>query len=88
MQNFDIIVESPIQKTYRSQVTVGTYDITDEKITERFTGCIDIEKEADWSIGIIYGNSGTGKSTIAREVFGEEYIYIPEFYRKTFSKSI
>ena len=82
MQNFDIIVESPIQKTYRSQVTVGTYDITDEKITERFTGCIDIEKEADWSIGIIYGNSGTGKSTIAREVFGEEYIYIPEHHNQ------
>ena len=44
-----------------------------EEIIERFKGAIDIEN-IPWNVGLIVGKSGTGKSTIAREVFGKELI--------------
>ena len=43
-----------------------------EHAKEHFVG--DIELPEKWNIGVIVGGSGTGKSTIARELFGNEYI--------------
>lgn len=44
---------------------------------QSFEGEIDLN--FDWNVGLIVGNSGTGKSTIAKELFGDyykdEYIY-------------
>lgn len=39
------------------------------ELNEHFVGNIDIEGKA-WNVGLIVGGSGTGKTTIAREVFG------------------
>jgi ABC-type dipeptide/oligopeptide/nickel transport system ATPase subunit len=40
---------------------------------KRFIGVLPIEDD-DWQIGIIVGRSGTGKTTIAKELFPEAYI--------------
>jgi ABC-type dipeptide/oligopeptide/nickel transport system ATPase subunit len=40
---------------------------------KRFTGSLPIE-DWSWQIGVIVGRSGTGKTTIAKQNFPEEYI--------------
>ena len=49
------------------------FDLQPENFEERFIGKIPIEKE-NWQIGVICGNSGTGKTIISKELFKEHYI--------------
>ena len=72
MQNFDIVRRSDVDNTFRVASIRGTFDLQDENIEERFVGSIDLPE--DWQIGIIVGNSGTGKTTIAKGLFGADYI--------------
>ena len=72
MPNFDIIREVKPEKTFRVASVMGTYDLQTEHIKERFTG--EITPQDDWQIGLIVGNSGTGKTTIARELFPDAYV--------------
>lgn len=64
---FDIIRKSDIQKSFRVESVLGRFDIPSTKIEERFTGNIDLPDT--WSIGLIVGKSGSGKSTILNELF-------------------
>lgn len=73
LMEFDISKEFKISNdSFRVAAIKGTFDFRADKIFERFNGSIEISQ--DWQIGIIYGGSGTGKTTIARELFGEEYV--------------
>ena len=74
MPNFNIVKESKYAKTFRNESVKGQFDLSIETVKEKFAGNIDIENK-DWSIGLIVGSSGSGKSTIAKQVFGESYIY-------------
>lgn len=69
MPSFNIIKETKISDSYRVQSVVGAFDLDNAELNEHFTGSIDIEGK-QWNIGLIVGGSGTGKTTIAREVFG------------------
>lgn len=68
MPSFDIVKSSQVSNSFRSRAIVDRYDLSGSKLEERFTGSIDID--FDWNVGIIVGPSGTGKSTIAKDVFG------------------
>lgn len=72
MPNFDIIRKSCPSKTFRVASIMGTYDLQDNSIEEHFCGNIDLPNE--WQIGLIVGNSGTGKTTIVKELFPDAYI--------------
>lgn len=72
MQNFDIVKTSEIDNTFRVAAIRGTYDLQMPQITEHFTGELNLPE--DWKIGLIVGNSGTGKTTIAKHLFGGDYI--------------
>lgn len=72
MPSFDIVKETKPRKTFRTESVIGSFDLQVESLKQRFRGNIDIENK-DWSIGLIVGASGSGKSTIAKEVFGKEY---------------
>lgn len=72
MPCFDIIKEINPNKTFRVSSVCGAFDLDIEHFKEHFKGNIDIEGR-EWNIGLIVGGSGTGKSTIAKELFGEEY---------------
>jgi ABC-type ATPase with predicted acetyltransferase domain len=77
MPSFDIVKESKPKETFRISSVLNAFDLDIEKIREHFTGNIDIDGK-DWNVGLIVGGSGTGKSTIANEVFGDyftEYDY-------------
>lgn len=69
MPSFDIIKHSELKDSYRVQSVIGAFDLDTDKLDEHFAGNIDIEGK-DWNVGLIVGGSGTGKTTIAREVFG------------------
>ncbi len=74
MPSFDIIRETKPQDTYRVSSVLSAFDINVEKVREQFTGAIDIEGK-DWNVGLIVGSSGSGKTTIAKEVFPDSYIF-------------
>ena len=73
MPHFDIVKEVHPDNTFRVNSIVNNFDLDVEHIHEHFTGNIDIEN-AEWNVGLIVGSSGTGKSTIAKECFGDAYI--------------
>ncbi len=73
MPSFDIVKESPLSDSFRVTTIRSQFDLKMQTVRERFSGNIDIE-DRDWRVGLIYGASGTGKSTIARELFPQDYI--------------
>ena len=69
---FNITREAKPDLTYRVQSIIGKFDLQTEHIIETFKGEINIDDE--WQIGLIVGNSGTGKTTISKELFPNSYI--------------
>lgn len=69
MSHFNIIRKNIATPTFRVESIRGTYDLQSRNIEERFEG--DIELPSKWNIGLIVGKSGSGKSTIAKELFGD-----------------
>lgn len=74
MPNFNIIKKSNIKKTYRVERIKSDFDLKIDEVIEEFKGKLDIE-DKEWKIGLIVGNSGTGKTTIVNEVFSEDLYY-------------
>jgi ABC-type lipoprotein export system ATPase subunit/GNAT superfamily N-acetyltransferase len=72
MPSFDIIKKTTAPKSFRVASVMGKFDLQDENVIEHFKGDININN--DWQIGLIVGKSGTGKTTIAKQLFPESYI--------------
>ena len=66
---FDIPVQSTPSDSFRVNSVRSSYDLKERVIRERFTG--DLALPEKWNIGLIVGSSGSGKTTIARQLFGE-----------------
>lgn len=75
---FDIKKKSEITNSFRVQTIKGKFDLDVESIVENFKGEVDIEGK-EWSIGVIFGNSGTGKTSIAKELFQDAYIFQQDY---------
>lgn len=81
MPTFDIIKETTAPKSFRVASIIGKFDLQSEKITEQFKG--EINLNIDWKIGLIVGKSGTGKTTIAKQLFPNSYITSYEYTKET-----
>ena len=81
MQNFDIVKKADVEKTFRVARIMGDFDVKTEHVAERFTGKIEFPDE--WQIGAIIGQSGTGKTTIAKELFADQYVRSFEYKSKS-----
>ena len=81
MQNFNILKKSEIEKTFRVAKIMSDFDLNITNSEEKFIGQIDLKN--DWQIGIIVGASGTGKSTIAKELFNANLIEHFEYNKKS-----
>lgn len=81
MPNFDIVKTCDIDKTFRVAHVMSDFDVKPNHADEHFVG--EITFPNDWQIGVIVGASGTGKSTIAHEIFGENYIQQFEYKAKS-----
>lgn len=90
MPNFNIVKKTKPKKTFRVASIMGKFDLKDNYIEEKFIGNIDIE-DKNWKIGVIVGSSGTGKTTIAKNLFKKDYIekykYSAESILDDFDKS-
>lgn len=73
MPAFDILRTTKRCDSFRAEAVRSMFDITAPDIRERFQGAIDIEGRK-WNVGVIHGASGTGKSTIAKELFPDAYV--------------
>lgn len=72
MPSFDIVRKWDPPESYRAQAVKSQFTLHDVKLEKRFKGTLNIGK--NWQIGVIVGRSGTGKTTIAKELFTNEYI--------------
>lgn len=76
MPHFDIVKTCEPSASFRVSKIQADFDVKQEHAQEHFVG--DITFPDEWNIGVIVGGSGTGKTTIARELFkdiGETYTY-------------
>jgi ABC-type ATPase with predicted acetyltransferase domain len=60
---------------------VGSYTLSDVKLEKRFRGSLPLE-DFDWQIGVIVGRSGSGKTSIASQLFPDAYIKGFEYKNK------
>jgi Fe-S cluster assembly ATPase SufC len=82
----DIVVETPINKTFRVLNVASLYDLTLGKTSkEKWHVNLPIEDKS-WKIGLIVGASGSGKTTIAKNIFGKKAYH--EGYKWDNDKSI
>lgn len=81
MPSFDIVRETQPTKSFRVASVIGKFDLQSEHIKEHFVGEIDLK--TDWQIGLIVGKSGTGKTTIAKELFPDAYVTSYEYNAET-----
>lgn len=71
--DFDFIKTWNKPESFRAQSVVGSFTLNDVKLEKRFKGSLPIE-DGDWQIGVIVGRSGSGKSSIAKQLFPDAYI--------------
>ena len=71
--DFDIVKRWEESDSFRAQSVVGSYTLNDVKLEKRFKGNLPLE-DFDWQIGVIVGRSGSGKTSIAKQLFPEAYI--------------
>lgn len=81
MQSFDIVKENEIEETFRVSKIKNDFDLKNEHCRLELSGAVDIPEK--WNIGVITGGSGTGKSTIAKEIFKEKVIKGFEYTHKS-----
>jgi GNAT superfamily N-acetyltransferase/alpha-D-ribose 1-methylphosphonate 5-triphosphate synthase subunit PhnL len=71
MQSFNIVKTIDKKESFRVEKLIGMFDLHPENLTQRFVGNFALPDS--WNIGVIVGRSGTGKSTIAREIYKDSY---------------
>ena len=81
MPTFDIIKEVKPKQTFRVASVIGKFDLQSDHIVEHFKGDIDIND--NWKVGLIVGKSGTGKTTIAKQLFENAYVTNFEYSAET-----
>jgi len=72
MPNFNIVKTVELSDSFRVRSTLDMFTMTNEKVSENFKGEFDLD--FDWNVGCIVGASGTGKTTVAKELFSSGYI--------------
>lgn len=81
MQHFSIDKKNKVDKTFRASKIMADFDVDPKHSNEHFEGDFDLPEK--WNVGIIVGKSGTGKTTIAKDMFGEELISGFEYKHKS-----
>lgn len=90
MPSFNIIRKTPVNNSYRVERILSDFDMSKDKGELHIQGEIKIPDE--WNVGLIYGASGTGKTTIIKELFPdaiiEEFTWGDNSFLDDFDKKI
>ncbi|MCJ7761895.1 ABC transporter ATP-binding protein, partial [Candidatus Bathyarchaeota archaeon] len=73
MQHFDIVKNWEKTDSFRAQSIIWSFSLNDCKLEKRFKGTIPFDDDS-WKVGVIVGRSGTGKTSIAKDLFKQAYI--------------
>lgn len=66
----ELVLQTPVERSFRVMQVAGMFDLSLEKATSE-TIAVEIPRQTeDWQIGLIVGPSGSGKSSLARRLFG------------------
>lgn len=71
MKNYSLVLESDPWDSFRCKKAANSLDI-DIKKKLRHEFSVDADLDTDFSIGVIVGASGSGKTTFAESVYGKE----------------
>ena len=66
---FDFFYKTFNKNSFRTKCLIGQYDLEHKETIQKFEG--DYKLPDNWNIGLIVGNSGTGKTSIAKHCFGK-----------------
>ena len=88
MQTIHILKESTITNSFNNDCIKSIFDITQDKVIYEKEHKLFYDEMQDWSIGVIYGNSGSGKTLLGKEIAKRENIPIIEFLEWDNSKNI
>ena len=72
MPSFDIVKKLDVKETYRVARVLSDSDMDKSKGNVHFKGEIEIPE--NWNVGLIYGASGTGKTTLVKELFPDAVV--------------
>lgn len=81
MPRFHIVRNVDIDETFRVSRIKSDFDVKNEHLNRVFDGELNLPEK--WQIGLIVGNSGTGKTTIMNELFGGDNCANFEFTHKS-----
>lgn len=71
MPTIELVKKLPKSTHYNSRWVADRYDIDVDKFTKEWRFSFQFPKQ--WSVGLIVGNSGSGKSLVARDIFEKVY---------------
>jgi len=71
MPTFEILKKSEIKQSFHDKIIIDSYSILSEHLENTFRGEIPIEN-LEWNIGLIVGNSGTGKTIITKQLWPDK----------------
>lgn len=66
----EVTLKSEVNKEFRCQVAANSLDIDVEKKSVHHLKIENINLPEHWNIGLVYGNSGSGKTTMIKHLFG------------------
>jgi ABC-type glutathione transport system ATPase component len=70
-KTIDIKLESPVYSNFRCQVAANSLDIDVSKKNIHHLKIDNVNIPKNWNVGLIYGASGSGKTTTIKKLFGE-----------------
>lgn len=71
MPSTHLVVETPVSSSVRARQVCSMFDVPPQG-TARLEWTVEVPAVSDeWSVGLIVGPSGSGKSSIMRKVYGE-----------------
>lgn len=74
MKHIEIKHQDKNYKSYRAARVQGMFNAEGG---QGFTKTIDLELPEQWQLGLIVGKSGSGKTSLGKQFFGEDKIYSP-----------